>query len=149
MPAFCVFFITAATCGSLVGWVKFANRKQQQGLYTALVVNVIVALGAAVSGNLRLDATAVGAELRSEGGATAVGGVVDEALGNPAGATLDREQLARLVEHIAVVPGTPTALQKEELRAAIGRLPAGKISPDKARELRNSRLLAVRRTPAP
>src|SRR5688572_14022396 len=33
---------TAFTLMSLVGWIRFANRKQQQGLYAALVLEVIV-----------------------------------------------------------------------------------------------------------
>jgi hypothetical protein len=140
-------FITGATCGSLVGWVKFANKKQQQGLYSALILDVVVAVGGSVTGNLRLDPKQVSAELRSEGGVDAVSGVVNEALGGSSGAapTLDKEQLARIVEHIAVVPGTQTARDQAELRGAISRLPAGRISTEKAGELRNLELLRRRR----
>jgi hypothetical protein len=127
--------------------VKFANKKQQQGLCSALILDIVVAVGGSVTGNLRLDPKQVSAELRSEGGADVVGGLVNEALGAASGAapTLEKEQLARIVEHMAVVPGTQTAREQAELRSAISRLPAGRISAEKAGELRNLELLRRRR----
>jgi hypothetical protein len=139
-------FTTAATCGSLVGWVRFANRTQQQGLYTALILEVVVFAGTSAAGVARFSPAQVSAELKSEGGAEAIGGLVNEALdatarGEP---SVNKEDLERLVELIPVTPGSATERKTEELKAAIGRLPAGQITPDDVRELRRQDVFRLR-----
>ncbi len=48
-------FTVAVTCLSLVGWIRFANRKQQQRLFQLLVVEIVVICVGFFSGFLQYN----------------------------------------------------------------------------------------------
>lgn len=52
-------FTVLVTCGSLIGWVKFADRRQQGRLFTVLIVSLVSICLTAFGGFLELDPAAL------------------------------------------------------------------------------------------
>ncbi|MBA7679839.1 hypothetical protein ES703_88144 [subsurface metagenome] len=59
-------FTVIVTCLSLVGWIKFSDTKQQQRLFTVLIVELVVVCVGFFAGFLRFDPTKVVAEIVEE-----------------------------------------------------------------------------------
>jgi hypothetical protein len=57
-------FTVIATCLSLIGWVKFADQAQQNKLFYALIVEVVIMSVGAYAGMLKLDAHSVEQRIR-------------------------------------------------------------------------------------
>jgi len=145
-------FTTGITCMSLVGWVRFAHKKQQYGLYSALILEVVVGGAGGATKSVRLDPKEVSAELKDQGASEELLGIISDAVQAPAGEApaIDRDQLGRLVERIRVPAGSADAKKKDDLREAVKRLPAGRLKPTDVEMIRSSEILttsAVRRMP--
>lgn len=143
-------FTTAITCMSLIGWVTFAHKKQQYGLYSALIVELVVGSAGGATKAMRLDASAVSEELKTEGANQEISSVISDAVGGASGAPVaDKEQLTKLVERIRVKPGTVAAQKKEDLRAAVFKLPAGALKASDVGAIRRADLLAPQKLTTP
>jgi hypothetical protein len=127
-------FTTVITCLSLVGWVKFADAKQQKKLFSALILEVVVAAGGSATGLIQLDAPEVASKYEDDGRVAAVHDMLDPAAGG--GALPDKERVVRVLGKIRARPGTARETQVTALRAEVAKLPAGAISADKAMVLR-------------
>jgi len=60
-------FTVVITCLSLVGWIKFADKKQQQKLFTCLVVQLVVVGVGFFTGFLRFNVPKVAKDLVEQG----------------------------------------------------------------------------------
>src|SRR6266481_8941828 len=60
-------FTVVITCLSLVGWIKFADKKQQQKLFTCLVVQLVVVGVGFFTGFLRFNVSKVANDLVEQG----------------------------------------------------------------------------------
>lgn len=140
-------FTTIVTCMSLVGWIKFASKKQQQGLYAALILELVVGGAGKLTGNMSYSPDETGEILRSEGATGLIEAELDAAGRAPAGsnAAIDRETLERLVGHINPVQGSKVAERKAGLLTEIRNLPAGRLSPEGIQRLRTAATLTPRR----
>jgi len=131
-------FTTVITCLSLIGWVKFADAKQQRKLFSALIIEVVVAAGGKAVGGVQLDPSPVEASIKSDGKAEAdletAGDMLESSPEH--GALPDKERLGRLIGRIRVKPGTPQESQLRELKTEFATLPAGVITVDRAKTLR-------------
>jgi hypothetical protein len=126
-------FTTIITCLSLVGWVKFADAKQQKKLFGALILEVVVGAGAAVAGGVNLDVEGTRKNTQSE----ALVDVARDILGDAKpSAPVDKERLGMIVNRIQFKPGSQREEQVNALRLEIQKLPTGPIAPDKAKTLR-------------
>ena len=140
-------FTTIVTCMSLVGWIKFTYKRQQHGLYGALILELVIGTVSSVTGSTTLDAQQVANDLRADGATTELLGIVDEGLATGANTApvWEREQLSMLIERLDVAPGTPEASQKAALHAQVAKLPSGRISVEAASAIRKSEVIASRR----
>ncbi|HUA67078.1 MAG TPA: hypothetical protein VMA13_00905 [Candidatus Saccharimonadales bacterium] len=60
-------FTVAITCFSLVGWIKFANKKQQQKLFAVLIVQLIIGCVGFFTRLLQFNPKSVANELVEQG----------------------------------------------------------------------------------
>jgi len=60
-------FTVVITCLSLVGWIKFANKKQQQKLFTCLIVQLVVVGVGFFTGFLQFNVSTVAKGLVEQG----------------------------------------------------------------------------------
>jgi len=135
------FIATAAlTLASLVGLVKFAYPKQQQGLYVALILELVLGTVSGATGRARYDPSAVADDVRLEGRRAEVLDQIAERLDSTGEGTsaADREELLRLVDRLEVKPETPQEQQRAKLRSSIEDLPAGQINAESAKAIRKS-----------
>lgn len=141
------FVVTMAlTCLSLVGWVKFADKRQQNKLFSALIVQVVVGAGSWAGGGAKFDPAPIRQELHREGANVAIREMVNSSLDTAANraSILDKGQLAWLVDHIQGSPGSQDGIQREQLRETIRSLPEGKINQEAAKSLKNAAFLKAR-----
>jgi hypothetical protein len=133
-------FTVIVTCLSLVGWIKFADPRQQQKLFYVLIVEVVVGLGAKFLGGVTFDPKPVKQEYERQGSNTANEQAIADYL--DAGArgeiAVDKAQLERLSSRIRTKPGEPAAARHEQLRTTIQKLPEGRINPDAVKALSTS-----------
>ncbi|MBL8862424.1 MAG: hypothetical protein JNK02_10485 [Planctomycetes bacterium] len=139
-------FTMVVTLLSLVGLVRFADRRQQQKLFAVLLVELVLGVGAKALGAVRFDAAEV-AHVVSDAGRNAAIVDVVRVLTEPApgAATVDREQVDAVAGLLRPVPGDTTAADIAALRAQIRALPAGELRPDAANSLQRAEVL--RRAP--
>jgi hypothetical protein len=142
-------FTVLITCLSLVGWVRFADRAQQQKLFQVLIVEVGGGVAAQVTGAAQFNPAAVSDDLKAQGANEAYAGTLDDLLAGAGDAepTLSRETAEKLVERIDTK--RHPRLAPEDLRNSLRRLPSGPIAPAAAKELRKSRLITTVRPVAP
>lgn len=131
------------TCLSLVGWVKFADKRQQSKLFSALIVEVVVGAGSWAAGGAKFDPEPVQKGLHQEGANMAIRDVVSASLeaGPNRAAMLDKSQLIWLVDRIQPSPKGEEGLQKEQLQTTIRALPEGKLHPETVKSLKNAAFL--------
>jgi hypothetical protein len=131
-------FTVIITCLSLVGWVQFADKKQQRALFTAVIIELVLVFGAQLVGVARYQPEPVRKSLKAEGGLEAVGQLLTPAPGVP---PVTKSQLQGIVDRIEVEPTPAQSGWKRELTTQIQALPAGAVSPESAqrinRQLRN------------
>jgi hypothetical protein len=60
-------FTVVITCMSLVGWIKFANKKQQQKLFAALIIQLVIGCVGFFTQLLKFNPTTVANELVEQG----------------------------------------------------------------------------------
>lgn len=136
-------FTTIVTCLSLVGVIKFADKKQQQKLFAVLVVELLVGVGAKVLGAATLDQAGVAHTIGETGRNAGIAEVVS-VLAEPttAGApTIDRAQLDTVANLFRPVPGTVMAKDISDLRAKIQQLPAGTVKHEDVKTLKNTEII--------
>jgi hypothetical protein len=131
-------FTVAMTCLSLVGWIKFAEKKQQQRLFQIVIVELVVGAGAGLSGFARYNPAPVKSEIRQAGVNEAAIGSLNELLTTDATAapTITKKQAETLVGMVRARPGTALAVERDALQQKISALPAGAISPQDATAVR-------------
>lgn len=131
-------FTTVITLLSLIGWVRFADARQQRKLFTVLVVELVVGAGAQVLGGARLDAREVAEEQKAAGSAEAILVAVDDMLDTEGTQRVqpEKEQLSRLLQRVQPKAGTEQATKVEQMRAEVAKLPPGKIDVSRARDIR-------------
>ena len=130
-------FTTAATLLSMVGWLKFADPKQQKLLFKTLVAEVIVGAGASALGGIRLDPDVAREESRTEGGNEVLLAAIQDGLAPKAGApaVADKRELERLASRVRPTKRGVQEAEVAELRATIAKLPDGKVAPETAKIL--------------
>jgi hypothetical protein len=131
-------FTVAMTCLSLPGWIKFADRSQQRKLFATVIVELVVVFGANAVGITRLDPTPVSDALKTEGGNTAVVGILGEMLGtDPASPPhVTREQAEALVGRLKVENDAELRSVKADFQKKVQALPKGTLTPEAIHELR-------------
>ena len=136
-------FTVLVTCLSLVGWIRFADRKQQQKLFYVLIVEVVVGLGAKAAGGASYDTKDAKKEQQQHGSNIAFEEVIADLVGaaQRGEVSIDKAQLERLSERIQAKPGEAAAQRKDALRGLIHSLPEGRISTEAARTLSTSSVL--------
>jgi len=60
-------FTVAITCFSLVGWIKFANKKQQQKLFATLIIQLVIGCVGFFTQILQFNPKSVATELVEQG----------------------------------------------------------------------------------
>jgi hypothetical protein len=131
-------FTMVITCLSLVGWVRFADPRQQKRLFSVLIVEVVAAAGAHVVGAVNLSVSDTREKVETSGANQAYLTAAEDMLeSDPAQRTPpDKAQITRVISRIKVTPGTAQAMQVETLKKAVSDLPAGSIDPRAAKDLR-------------
>src|SRR5262245_1279486 len=131
-------FTMVITCLSLVGWVRFADQRQQKRLFSVLIVEVVVAAGAHVVGAVNLSVGDTREKVETDGANHAYLTAAEDMLDpDPAQRTpADKAQITRVISRIKVAPGTAQAAQVATLQKAVADLPVGSIDPRSAKDLR-------------
>jgi hypothetical protein len=139
-------FTVITTCLSLVGWVKFADRKQQQRLFQVVIIELVVGAAAQVAGVARFNPAPVKNDLRQAGANEATTETLKELLAPEADGSsrITKKQAAALVDRIKPRLGTDLAAQKEALRAKVTSMPEGTLSARDASEIRTHPLLKLK-----
>jgi hypothetical protein len=132
-------FTVVITCLSLVGWMKFADKKQQSKLFQVLVVELVLGGAAKALGLANFNPVEVGSDLKRQGANAAITETLNTAL---AGTTddkgLDRDTAQALVERIDAGGDSSVAAAKAELADRIRAMPPGRIAPAGAQSIRAS-----------
>jgi len=145
-------FTLLVTCLSLVGWIQFKYPEQQRRLFSALIIEIVLAVGGSALGRVRFGVKAVEDALKSRGAneeivATLRSGIRDAEAG---GTGLTRDQAERLIGRIDVGSDRTLAREKAALHLKVSALPSGWISPKAARNLAHeSPLIQEGGPPAP
>lgn len=142
-------FTMIVTCLSLVGWIKFADPRQQQKLFYALIIEVVVLAGAMVLRGARLDVKNVAREVETHGGNLALAGAIKDMLDKAGRGELavEKAQLEVLADQLQPEVGaskTQAATWNERtnaLRSAIRELPEGRVSSDASKKLSTHHVL--------
>lgn len=71
-------FTVTMTCGSMVGWVRFADRNQQRKLFSAVIVEIVLAVGTSATNVARFDPSAVRNDLLDKGNNKAILDLLDD-----------------------------------------------------------------------
>lgn len=136
-------FTMIITLGSLVGLVKFVNPKQQQALFAALIVEVVVGVGAKAAG-VSYNPAKVAKDVKQAGANEAVTEVLNDILpageGPTPGAPVSRDVVKKLLQRIRVNPGSPLEESKRIEVERLEKLPSPDIDAKGAAAVRNSAL---------
>lgn len=129
----CAFaFTVVITCLSLPGWVRFADPKQQRKLFYTLIVEVVVGFGARYLDLVSFSPASTSDKIAATGANRVLSDVLKDTLKKQA---LTREQASILVERISAPEGSALAIEKQQLREQIAKLPAGTIDAESAAKI--------------
>jgi hypothetical protein len=132
-------FTVIITCLSLLGWAHFVDKTQQRTLFTAVIIELVLAFGAQLVGVARFQPAPVRESLKAEGSLAVVEHILTPASGEP---TITKMQLQGIVDRIDVERDPDLKVLKRELGVQIQQLPTGTVSRESARRL-NRQLKSV------
>ena len=136
-------FTTGVTCASLVGWIEFKHRRQQQGLYVALILQVVVGAAGGLGGLARLNPEGVREDLVREGRNGLLIDFANEALDRAGTTGTSKADVLKLVGRIEGRPGSAALEGRDRLIEDLRRLPEGPILREDASRLRSTHVLSA------